>query len=478
MANSWLYAPLHKPLCDFFQEDDQYEAITLPRSFLKTTIALLYCAWELARKPLLQILNVTNNDDNAAIKGGEFRKMIERAPLVTQLWPHLRPNARWSAHSIVLEGNPTGYTSLYFVGLGRDLTGTHWDIVLPDDTLTLKKDKMTGIEMMPSMEDVQKSIGFHMSITHLRKSPATSKIKVIGTRWALQDLFAHIKEKEPHYRFFERTAWVQADTGELLEDGSRVLPTYPIRGNGEMAFPISELIKIKQQNPYLFYTLYLNSPIDPTKQSFKKDQFKYFKGDCPKNGLHYVMLDPAYSQDKKACDTAICDVLLKEDGDWYVNQYMMGKMPLNEIISRTLDIAIACKAYAIGYEDVAAQKFLVLPMEQAMLERRVWFKLIPIKTQSGHKVDRIASMQPMFYNGRVWFRQDMVELENQLIGFPMNSKRDLADCLSFMTHVATPLVLPKPVSEVEEYDRLFGFEAIVEEAEEKARERQIEEMVA
>src|SRR3990167_9457029 len=267
---------LHGAVCRLLESPSARKQITLPRGFIKTWLCTIaYSIWialprqEADEFPLgidpkdpfynlganIRILIASYVISNAMKMLGLIRKTYERNQAMMILFPAVIPEnfnkQKWSNLEACVN-RPDEFTEATFEagGIGGSTTSRHYDLIIEDDLIYANKDDLTGKELQPNQEDIDKAIGWHKLATSLLVPKAYTHIHNIGTRWAKNDLIQFIVENEPDYERFHKVATLD---GTL--DGE---PTWP------EAYGTEKLKKIlAAQGTYMFHTQYLNKPMSP-----------------------------------------------------------------------------------------------------------------------------------------------------------------------------------------------------------------------
>jgi hypothetical protein len=104
---------------------------------------------------------------------------------------------RWSDTCACLkrpENLPEG--TFEAAGVGTSIIRRHYNRINEDDTIAPKHDELTGGEILPSRDDIEKAIGFHVLTIPLLITSDEDRRRVIGTRWASYDLINYIMTHE------------------------------------------------------------------------------------------------------------------------------------------------------------------------------------------------------------------------------------------------------------------------------------------
>ncbi|KKN42509.1 hypothetical protein LCGC14_0712700 [marine sediment metagenome] len=410
----------HGPLCDFLQDSGPDKLVVLPRTFLKTTVVSLYILWKAVKNPLLRALLTSNTTPNAQKTVRSIRSIVENNTDFQLFFPEVIPNftkVRWSDTCACLQrkvDHPEG--TFESAGVGANIIRRHFNIISEDDTVAPKKDELTGDEVMPSKDDIEKAVGFHKLTVPLLINEHDERI-ITATRWASYDLVNHVLENEK-FAVFNQKAYL---------DEEQTKPRY-------RRFSVRRLENIRvSMGSYLFSMLYLNTPLSKEFMAFNPDWYKYYTDDAlPEDGDTLVTLDPADPPTgKKSQDySAIVSVKHTKKG-LFVRRYRRKRLSDKQMISETFDV---CKIDGAVKIRIEANRYahLEAAFREEMKIRDEYYIVEMVKAKQIAKEARIKNrLSPLFENGVIWLKKGMRELEQELTTFPYGKWDDLIDALSW-----------------------------------------------
>jgi predicted phage terminase large subunit-like protein len=249
---------------------------------------------------------------------------------------------------------------------------------------------------------------------------------------------------------------------EMLEFTTIKIPI--MNDDGEMAWADKYTFEEieKERNAYtaigkldIWYRERMCIALSPESQIFKKEYFKYYEpADIKKHKLHtYITMDLAISKKKSADYTAIMVVGVNADNHWFVLDCEFGRFDPGEQMDKLFRLVSKWNPKKVGIEKVGYQASLEFFLQKDMAERDIWFSIAPLKAE-GKKEERIATMQPRFASGTVWFPKGawyLVELEKELLSFTIEGNKalhdDLVDALAYIEQVA---IAPRKTHEIKE----------------------------
>lgn len=263
---------LHLPLCAWLQRCPPYRKLyMLPRDCLKTSIARALCIHLLIQHkdrnsylkgkhgPDTRILYAGEIIDNAMAQLSWIKGQYEMNKRLRAFWPHLmweNPKTeakQWSNHGLVVK-RETDYpeASIRPIGVGGAVAGYHGDVQVKDDLVTLNA--ANSVALMETAKE------WHKASRPLFDDPDTGLEFILGTHWAVGDLYDLIKQ-DPSVEVVVRAA---------IENGD---PIFPER------LPIPVLNQLQKELGTLFPLLYMNSAADPSLTDFHREDFRWYTFD-------------------------------------------------------------------------------------------------------------------------------------------------------------------------------------------------------
>tara|TARA_Y100000310_G_scaffold33047_1_gene31261 strand:+ start:777 stop:2345 length:1569 start_codon:yes stop_codon:yes gene_type:complete len=427
MPPEWFDPLFHGPLCDFMQDTPcEDRLVVMARSHLKTTIAAtFYPLWKTVVNPNLRTLVVSNSLTNAEKTIHTIKGIVESNRTFHLLFPELIPQfdkVRWSDRCACIKRDqeyPEG--SFEAAGIGSSIIRRHFDLIIQDDTVAPKKDELSGEELLPSRDEIEKAIGFHKLTLPLLVDVASGMRIVIGTRWAFYDLINHIKEE------------AQVEGGRFaVYDVPAIDPTTNNPNYKRFTPKTLESIR-RDMGQYMFSALYLNQPVASSQMKFRPEWINYFEEkDLPKEGICTITVDPADPPTGKSSQdysVALSGFMSKEG--LFVKRYRRGRMTHAEIINAALDLADQDNALRIRIEKNRYPE-LAAGMRVEMARRNKHYIVEEVRSQGANaKAGRVMKLQPIAENGLLHIRKGMGELEHELYQFPMGKHDDIIDALGW-----------------------------------------------
>lgn len=425
---------IHLPLCKALEkhEDITRLMVTFPRTWFKSTLcSIAYPIWRSLKNPNIRMLIVQNSYSNACKKLGSIKEIFEKNKLFRALYPEILPptGSTWTKECLKVNRTATHPEGTFeAAGVGTATISRHYDEIIQDDTIAPKKDDMTGVIQQPTQADIEKAIGWHRQCHPLLIHPLNSRILIIGTRWAERDLQGWIMENSPEYVHMSRYIY-ENDKGEPArpESGGHIVWS---RFNDEVAKALE-----RDEGPYMFACLYMNTPTAAINQVFKREWIRYYDTIGKKDEVVYcTSVDLASAKKEESSDPDYTVVLTTavnaKKNEIYVVHYTRGRFDPGETVNVIFDHVRAYKPLEVIVESIGYQRTINYWVRKRMHQLNMMFYINELTGLSGSKIDRIRGLQPYFAEGKIAIKPHMNELEQELLAFPKSSHDDLADSLS------------------------------------------------
>ena len=400
----------------FAKSEKRIQCILVPRSCFKSTFFTVgWCLQLIAKDPSIRILIANATLDNAQKFLGEIGSHIKDNPEYKQLYGEMfDKDLRWNENEIVVKGRRTGVRepTISVAGVGGNLVSRHFDVIIGDD--------LVNAENSSTRFQAEKVIDWWKRSLSLLEPDG--KMLLIGTRWSYYELYSYlIEHMKDEVDFYIK--------GAHNSDGSLYFPE-------RFSEPkLRELRKL--HGSYIYSCFYNNDPIDEEEAIIKKSQIKYY--DKAPLGLNvFSACDPAISQGGQADSSAFLTVGVASNGDWYVLEAQQEKSTVAGMVERLFLQNNHWKPLTSCIEVIGQAQGLLSPIHDEEERRHIYLPLVEIKAlPQVTKEMRIRSiLQPRFERGSVYIKEDMTELEEQLIKFPRAKKDDLIDALSMIEGIA------------------------------------------
>lgn len=255
LGRHYLTDTLHKPLCASLQTVPPRRKLRLyPREHGKTSIVGQALPLHLLIQPKDRNPYFAGMDgrDTRILLSGETEKLASRNlgviqgvaesnPIFRALWPHCvwdKPprHVAWNALELVFPRDTIHPESTVTArGVGGAITGMHPNCLIKDDLISLEARNSEAV--------MQTAIEWHVASRGLIEGNDSALEFIIGTRWAMWDLYAYIIERDP---------LMDKDVRAAIEEGVVIYPE---------SFTLDKLDRIRKDMGILYPLLYLNTAV-------------------------------------------------------------------------------------------------------------------------------------------------------------------------------------------------------------------------
>ena len=415
--------------------------IEMPPRHGKSELATIkFPAWVLGKYPDLPIIVSSYSSDLAQDFGRKTRDLINEPEyhdiFNTRLREDVKAVGKWLT-ALVKNGRLGKALGSYTAtGVGGSITGKGFKIGIIDDPFKNRKEA--------DSEVYRDGVWNWYQSTFYTRQEGNGAIILILTRWHEDDLAGRLIEKM-NIDLGSRIAREAIDMWEIIRFPAIAEENEMNRDKGDALWPekydITSLRSIENNiGGYEWSALYQQTPIATEKAEFKEEYFLPFEEREwleKKNQNIDIIIDPAISEKKDACNSAIVSVGKAEaDPDWFLLDYEAQKLNPGALIDATFKMYEDMrKSYPranikVYVETVAYQKALMYFFREEMKRRQIYFNLIEFR-DSGDKFQRIRGLIPLAKTGVLRIRSHMRELIKEAISFPKGKTVDILDAISF-----------------------------------------------
>ena len=445
---------LHKPMCNFMQRDTALRKMLLvPRDHYKSSVVQAYILWRLIINPEERILIVGDTGGTAEKKLIKIRDFIEYSTMLRALFPEIIPpdtsKVKWSTTEVTI--NRKGIhqePSITAQGVSGARAGAHYTLIICDDVATK--------EAKDQPATMQKTIDWMDGSEALLELAYTHQILVVGTPWAHDDVYEHVRKswgggrklEDGNYLFSEFTR------GFFDEDGTPIFPELYADSDGAngLANAMDFALRMSETNPYLWSANFLLKPSMPNVD-FDEEQLQYYtmspdkkyisygnEGGAERNIIpvanlqKYITCDPAFKKDMSANKAAINLSGIAPDGNIFILESIGIRGGADRIIDRIHSLCVEHPdVRKIGVELVSQQQGFIDYLNRELRNRNIYKRAEGLPPGSKlSKEGRIrALLQPYFAQRRIWVQVNMIGLLDEFRKFPLSKVRDELDAMAY-----------------------------------------------
>lgn len=399
-------------------------------------------AWALGKKPWLQVMVGSYNQDKAEEFGNEVNDIMD-GKNYHAVFPDIVRTEK-SAGSIAVKGR--GRVS--FVGVGGSGTGKPADIFIVDDPF--KND-----EEARSQARRDTVWNWFTKVVNTR-CHNNSIIIVIQTRWHEDDLIGRLCDPNHPERkgIFEGIDedWVYIDLPAVITDESLAttlglklsLPTAPavIRQFGEKPMValweerqnLERHARMRRLDRVMFDALYMGKPSPDEGIDFKESMFASYRPDqLPRNLVKYGASDHAVTEKRRADKTCLgCVGIDQNDNIYVLPDLEWGRYETDKTVDLIVRQMQRHKPFAWWMESELISKSFGPFLKKRMVETQAYVALHPV-TPHGDKLARSRGIHGRMSMGKVLFPTFAPwwpEAKNELLRFPNGAHDDFVDWLA------------------------------------------------
>jgi len=205
-----------------------------------------------------RILLVCETEKRASDHLRVLQTAMEQNKLIRAFWPHrvwrdAKSAKKWNGQEMIIpRGTEWPDPSVRGIGVGQAITGAHPNCLIKDDLIS--------IDAANSQLVMETAIEWHKTSRALMANQNTALEFIIGTRWAVRDLY-EIIQNDPSVECVVRAA---------IEDGRSIWPDH---------YSLEDLRRIQAEQGIMWPLLYMNSAADPELTDFQPDSLRYFAMD-------------------------------------------------------------------------------------------------------------------------------------------------------------------------------------------------------
>lgn len=419
----------HEETCQMVHSSGDRKILLLPRDTFKTsTVTIGHTLQKIAQDPNIRVLIDSEVRPKAVKFLGVIKNFIEGTfnPRYHQIYGIRKKEPGWQTEEITIANRTVDHKEPTVSTAGVDVTktGFHYDLIICDDLHSEKN--------VTSREQIEKVI-YHYKIVLSLLDPNGTLI-IIGTRWHDRDLYQHILDHEKDFQIIIKKA--------IQDDGSLFFP--------ERLSKRYLARKRASQGSHLYSMQYQNEVVDDETAVFKKSQIKYYK-DLPERLNVYTTVDLAEWEDELSISperksyTVILTGGVDVRNNLYWLEYIRRRINPSEVIEEIFRVYARRHPMRVGIETVLFQRIYTFHLKEEMRKRNVFFSITEFRRTGGKsKDDRILRLQPRYEAGTVFQKEDMVELEDELIRFPRGKTKDILDAGADMLELIIPPSELKP----------------------------------
>lgn len=442
----------HGPVCVFINDNPaRFKIILIPRDHLKTSLITICGSLQKVCQDVehrLAIINaVTKKATDMVIA---IRDIVDRNPIFRALYSEIIPKetkkVRWNQEGLefLRKGSYTDPTISAY-GMEGTLTSSHFTHITFDDPIEEDAYK-SPVVMADTITRMSGAIA-------LMTRPAHDTLWLVGTPWALHDVYSHYME-----------AWGNKAAKlirSVVEDGEVIFP--------EKMGTIEDLaFTRKTVTEYRWSCWYMCNPRDEALQTFNVEHIKYWGWTADERAIimynkdgsvHRTVrlselditttVDLAAAEKDKDDRNAVTTTGCTKWGEAITLEAWAKRCSPIELMDKLFDTKRRFHPRAFGIEDVAYQKAYKWFLRARAQDEDLYFNVVPIKAVTKKEV-RVEGLQPVAATGRLWVHPSHLMLLQEASEFPLGKHDDLIDCLSMQLQLWRGVMSPSRWKKLQE----------------------------
>lgn len=445
---------LHGDLCTWLKqtEKSRFREVLLPRGHYKSTIVtqahtiqivlpddLGDCPWPQNLGPNCRVLIAHETQEMASGFLYAITQQFTSNPLLMGLFPECVPNPKFQRINKSQLDLPRSQIwaepTIDTMGVGARSQGRHYNY--------MKLDDLIGDKARDSKVEMQGAKEWFNNIQSFFSDFKNDKLDVIGTRWAVDDLYAHINEMY----------------GPKIEIYTRAVEEYnPVTKKKESifpeVFPLEELATLRKDKK-VFNAQYLNDPKEGNVR-FQEDWKRYFfwnatEEQIKRGDARQIHLAKKNRKDDEFIDIADCEKLIFLDPagetgntgivvtatDWrnpyrvFVLETIQKSFSTTSFVSTVFYLVKKWNPRLVIIEEVNFSKVYQDLFKVNMTIRGQTFRMFGQKTGQKQKEARVEVLSTWFSDNRIFFNESQRELIYQFDNFGAIKDYHLLDVLAY-----------------------------------------------
>lgn len=444
----------HGPFVEFLSENPaQFLLGLMPRDHFKTSAGTIAGnTQKIIRNVNERILIVNETGTNAQRMLGTIKEHAESNRIFRALYSDIIPKdfkkTTWNNTEIKFNRQWIGpEPTVDAIGMTGAATSRHYTHISYDDPISE--------EAIASEKVMQDAINRMSAMTALLVKPEYNTVWLIGTRWALWDVYAWFVKN-----FRERLAILARS---VTEDGKIIFP--------ELITPEMLAIKRRVMGDYKFSCLMMNNPRNESVQDLNVKDLRYFR--FTEDDQKVVLLDqdnevvdvwgidqldvtisvdPAPAETTKSDRNAVVTCGITPRNQCVVLDVFADRCPPYTVIEHILRMWKKFNPRVCGIEGVAYQKVFKYVLAREA-EREDTFVRVQELKAPGKRKQHVRGLQPIMKLGRLYGLPTQHLLIQEMTEFPLGQHDDTVDALALQQQMWRGRLSPEHLEKVEKESR-------------------------
>lgn len=418
---------IHDKMANFLRDSTKkFKLMLLPRGHLKSSVVTI--GWVMQRilnDPNIRILISNVKWGNAKNFLHQIKQFMLDFSDLKDIFGCFKSEDRfsggWNRENVTVAQRTRTHPepTIQTCGIESEQTSQHYQTIVHDD--------IVARDNIGTMEQIEKVKNYYKDSLSLLEP--NGDVVCIGTTWADSDLYSELQLDED-YDILKIPAYTQ---------------TFDKRGrcHRKILFPkkfsYEILMKLKKRlGPYQFSSQYMLDPYPDEAQEFKKSWIQHYDRipeiDGKPQKLYIItVLDPSLGK-KTSNHAGLTTTGITKDGTVYILEARRFKRMVDYIPEEVVKTVKKFNSNVFGLERFAFQQLLEGPIRRAMEAEGIKCVVELLPYMTADKNTRIQSLIPMFSSGKIWMKEDMTDLIDELMKFSptrKNNQDDIIDSLAW-----------------------------------------------
>lgn len=426
--------PFHRLICNVLQGDARKINIVAPRGHAKSSMAA--CVWPLHHiffsEGAKVVVLVSKTEGHAKRLLQTIKDALDYSIPLRQIVGYWGEHSarKWAESEVVLKDN----TLIVCRGTGQQVVGLKHGNQRPTLIILDDPEDMNNTKTPEAMEY---NLRWLLQALMPSVDPLRGKVCVIGTPQHQRCIVETLKNME---------GWVNLRFKAIQDDGTALWPEW---------MPIARLLEEKSSLESInrvsaFYREFQCEVVGDEDQLFREEDLQYWEGTHHrKNGYNFLEIthlnnrklpisrlvpvtiftgvDPASSTSQTADYSAIVTVACDAQSNRYVLPYFRKRVTPMHLAEAILQRDRLYRPEKTRVESVGYQEML-----REYLRTQAYIPGLELKNNPRTaKSHRLETLQPFFFQKKVFIMPQMQELRDELLIYPRGSHDDLLDGLYY-----------------------------------------------
>lgn len=445
---------LHLDFCRWLEKtrNSQFRLSLLPRSHFKSTIETITDSIQIALPDDLgtsiyprnlgfnvRILISHEIDGAAQVFLGAIRNFIYQSEVLLALFPEITPTTGRTDNKTTLELNRDRVwpeATFTTMGVGGKRQGSHFDYIKADD--------LQGESATFSKSELASTKQWVDNLQSYLLTPASDHIDFVGTRWAHDDVWAHIM------KMYEDSGLViyHRAVEEWNAERTKKIPIFPAQydRNGKIIAGFTEQsLAVLRKNRRVWTGQYLNNPSEGAG-TFEESHLRYwnwyrdrrhvaiFSGDDSDPTSIYdlsdldkvIFIDPAMTGNFGIAITGTT-----HKGQHIVLESIKREFKQPEFVDWLFMAVQKWQPRLVVIEGVLFSHLYQHWLVREMSSRHTYFKVEASSTRQKAKEERITGLAPYFAASTILFHQEQDAILKEYREFGASDDIHILDALAY-----------------------------------------------